>query len=166
MFLQSRCYVELLLIRGTGCHKDTKSSSQTFGAYGQRNIRLPYDDCGSRFATFIFSYIANSRAGQPQRWVTEFKKAGCDLYCFHYEAAISSTSATSPFETLETKTSPKQLIKFIHEQGLRAGIAIKPKTPVDVLWGILENPVEIERPDVRHPFRNEIIIEMFFKVSR
>lgn len=29
-----------------------------------------------------------------------------------------------------------------------AGIAIKPATPVDVLWDILENPDEKERPDV------------------
>jgi len=31
---------------------------------------------------------------------------------------------------------------------MKAGIAIKPGTPVDVLWGILENPVANERPDV------------------
>ena len=29
-----------------------------------------------------------------------------------------------------------------------AGIAIKPDTSVDVLWDILENPDEKERPDV------------------
>lgn len=31
---------------------------------------------------------------------------------------------------------------------MRAGIAIKPDTKVDVLWDILENPEEIERPDM------------------
>jgi len=31
---------------------------------------------------------------------------------------------------------------------MKAGIAIKPKTPVDVLWKILENTNEAERPDV------------------
>ena len=31
---------------------------------------------------------------------------------------------------------------------MQAGIAIKPKTPVEVLWEILENPVKEERPDV------------------
>jgi ribulose-phosphate 3-epimerase len=31
---------------------------------------------------------------------------------------------------------------------MKAGIAIKPKTSVDVLWDILENPVADERPDV------------------
>lgn len=85
---------------------------------------------------------------QPKKWVKEFKKVGCDLYCFHYEAAISSTAADSPFETSDKKTSPKELIRFIHEQGMHAGIAIKPNTPVDVLWEILENPDKEEQPDV------------------
>jgi ribulose-phosphate 3-epimerase len=31
---------------------------------------------------------------------------------------------------------------------MQAGIAIKPDTPVDVLWEILENPEPRERPDV------------------
>lgn len=31
---------------------------------------------------------------------------------------------------------------------MQAGIAIKPKTSVDVLWEILENPVKEEVPDV------------------
>jgi hypothetical protein len=34
---------------------------------------------------------------------------------------------------------------------MKAGIAIKPDTKVDVLWDILENEVEIERPDVFPP---------------
>jgi len=40
------------------------------------------------------------------------------------------------------------LIKYIHEQGMLAGIAIKPDTSVDVLWDILENTDEKELPDV------------------
>lgn len=40
------------------------------------------------------------------------------------------------------------MIKFIHSHGMKAGIAIKPKTPVDVLWDILANPIEDEKPDV------------------
>jgi ribulose-phosphate 3-epimerase len=82
--------------------------------------------------------------------VKEFKKAGCDSYTFHYEAA-TSTAAESPEENTNQKTSPKELIKYIHEQGMHAGIAIKPKTPVDVLWPILETSDPQERPDVRIP---------------
>ena len=31
---------------------------------------------------------------------------------------------------------------------MQAGIAIKPDTPVDVMWDILANKEEIEKPDV------------------
>jgi hypothetical protein len=86
---------------------------------------------------------------KPKKWVKDFKKAGCDLYCFHYEAAIDSTAADSPDATSDQKTSPKELIRYIHEQGLRAGIALKPKTPVDVLYDILDNEANKEEiPDV------------------
>lgn len=84
---------------------------------------------------------------EPKRWVKEFKDAGCDLYCFHYEAAFS-TAAETPSAQSDLKTNPKDLIRYIHDCGLLAGIAIKPKTGVDVLWEILENPDEKERPDV------------------
>jgi ribulose-phosphate 3-epimerase len=87
--------------------------------------------------------------GQPKKWVKEFKKAGCDSYTFHYEAA-SSTAAESPEETTDRKTSPKELIRFIHDQGMHAGIAIKPATSVEVLWDVLDNADATERPDVRH----------------
>ncbi|KMP01368.1 ribulose-phosphate 3-epimerase [Coccidioides immitis H538.4] len=86
---------------------------------------------------------------EPQKWVKEFKQAGCDLYCFHWEAAMTSTAAKDPTDKETTaRTSPKELIRYIHETGMQAGIALKPATSVDVLWDILENPVEIERPDM------------------
>jgi len=85
---------------------------------------------------------------QPKKWVKEFKKAGCDLYCFHYEAALSSTAAESPEEQSDRKTNPKDLIKYIHDNGMKAGIALKPKTQVDVLWDIMDNVNKEEVPDV------------------
>jgi len=81
--------------------------------------------------------------------VREFNSAGCDLYCFHYEAAVTSTAAKDPADMTTTRrTSPTELIGYIHETGMQAGIAIKPNTSVDVLWGILENENELERPDM------------------
>ena len=41
------------------------------------------------------------------------------------------------------------MIRYIHECGMQAGIAIKPGTQVDVLYDVLESPNEEERPDVR-----------------
>ncbi|KAL3473356.1 Ribulose-phosphate 3-epimerase-like protein [Aspergillus californicus] len=86
---------------------------------------------------------------EPHKWVKDFKDAGCDLYCFHYEAAVASVAATEPADSTTTrKTSPKELIRYIHEQGMQAGIAIKPDTPVDVLWDILANEDAKELPDM------------------
>ena len=62
---------------------------------------------------------------------------------------MGSTAAESPEEQSEKKTSPKELIKYIHEQGIRAGIAIKPKTDVSVLYDILDSSTKDEVPDVR-----------------
>lgn len=80
----------------------------------------------------------------------DFQKAGCDLYCFHYEAAITSTAAENPADHSEAKTNPKELIKYIHQQGMLAGIAIKPDTPVEVLWEILNNHDQAELPEVKY----------------
>lgn len=77
----------------------------------------------------------------------DFQKAGCDLYCFHYEAAITSTAAENPADHSDAKTNPKELIRYIHDHGMLAGIAIKPGTPVDVLWEILDNPNQAELPE-------------------
>lgn len=62
---------------------------------------------------------------------------------------MASVAAKDPADKETTrKTSPKELIRYIHDEGMQAGIAIKPDTPVDVLWEILENKDEKERPDV------------------
>ncbi|EEQ85403.1 ribulose-phosphate 3-epimerase [Blastomyces dermatitidis ER-3] len=86
---------------------------------------------------------------EPQKWVKEFKKAGCNLYCFHYEAAVASTAAKDPMDNSTTRrTSPTELIRYIHDCGMRAGIAIKPETDVDVLWDILDQKDELDTPDM------------------
>ncbi|KFY06664.1 hypothetical protein V492_07868 [Pseudogymnoascus sp. VKM F-4246] len=118
----------------------------TFGAPVVTKIRSHVDRPATANATGTFD--CHMMVAEPKKWVKDFKKAGCDLYCFHYEAAIDSTAAESPEEKSDKKTNPKELIRFIHEQDMQAGIAIKPNTPVDVLWEILENPVAEERPDM------------------
>ena len=85
---------------------------------------------------------------EPKRWVKDFRRAGCDLYCFHYEAAVGSTNAEAPDGAGTGITSPREMIRFVHEQGMRAGIALKPGTNVDVLWEILNSDLQEERPDV------------------
>lgn len=120
--------------------------NMTFGAPVVTKIRSHVEQPTTAHGRGTFD--CHMMIAEPKRWVRDFKKAGCNLYCFHYEAAVDSTAADSPAGTASTKTSPKELIKFIHDEGLLAGIAIKPKTPVDVLWEILDNPVKEEVPDV------------------
>jgi ribulose-phosphate 3-epimerase len=58
-------------------------------------------------------------------------------------------AAENPEDKSTTRqTSPKELIRYIHSLGMQAGIAIKPDTPVDVLWDILEAEDQDQRPDV------------------
>jgi hypothetical protein len=120
--------------------------NMTFGAPVVTKIR-PHVDRPTK-AHGKGTFDCHMMIAEPKRWVRDFKKAGCDLYCFHYEAAVNSTAAESPEGKSDKKTSPKELIKFIHGEGMQAGIAIKPSTSVDVLWDILENPNKDEVPDV------------------
>jgi ribulose-phosphate 3-epimerase len=123
----------------------------TFGAPVVAKIRPHVDRPTARHGRGTFD--CHMMIAEPKKWVKEFVKAGCDLYCFHYEAAFSTAVESPEEKEVETeadrkKTSPKELIRYIHDQGILAGIAIKPDTPVDVLWEILEGKDEKEKPDM------------------
>lgn len=118
----------------------------TFGAPVVTSIRSHVER--PKAANGKGTFDCHMMIAEPKKWVREFQKAGCDLYCFHYEAAIFSTAAESPEATSSEKTNPKELIRFIHDNGMQAGIALKPDTAVDVLWEILESADEKERPDM------------------
>ncbi|CAG8442421.1 1115_t:CDS:2, partial [Cetraspora pellucida] len=51
-------------------------------------------------------------------WVKDFAKAGASLFCFHIEAS----------------QDPGKLIDEIREHGMKVGVAVKPKTPIDVIF--------------------------------
>ena len=55
---------------------------------------------------------------EPEKWVGEFAKVGADQFTFHYEAT----------------ENPLELVKLIKSHNIRAACAIKPGTPVDVLY--------------------------------
>lgn len=55
---------------------------------------------------------------EPEKWVDDFAKAGADQFTFHYEAS----------------EDPLSLVKLIKEHRMKAACAIKPGTPVDVLF--------------------------------
>ncbi|KAF2753256.1 ribulose-phosphate 3-epimeras-like protein [Pseudovirgaria hyperparasitica] len=120
--------------------------NMTFGAPVVTKIRPHVSKPTSAYGRGTFD--CHMMIAEPKRWVREFQKAGCDLYCFHYEAAINSTAAESPSEDEPTKTNPKELVRYIHSLGMQAGIAIKPSTKVDVLWDILASDIKEEIPDM------------------
>lgn len=51
----------------------------------------------------------------PEKYISEFAKAGADMISFHTEAA----------------DDPERLLALIRENGARAGLAVKPFTPLD-----------------------------------
>ncbi len=60
---------------------------------------------------------------EPERYVDDFRKAGCDSITFHHEA------------TLHTQ----RLLAHIRSLGAKAGIALNPATPVGVLEDVIED---------------------------
>ena len=53
----------------------------------------------------------------PDRWVEDFAKAGASQYTFHCEASSDVVST----------------IRKIKAAGMRAGLAVKPKTPIEAI---------------------------------
>ena len=61
----------------------------------------------------------------PQKYIEPFAKAGADVLTFHYEAVL-------PDEVPE-------LTEYIKSFGIKAGMSIKPKTPVEEVLKYLPN---------------------------
>ena len=61
----------------------------------------------------------------PERYVEAFQRAGADILTFHYEAVKEECI--------------KSLIKEIKKLDIKAGMSIKPKTPVDVLYPYIDD---------------------------
>ncbi|KAK1766660.1 ribulose-phosphate 3-epimerase [Phialemonium atrogriseum] len=116
-----------------------------FGPPVVAKLRKHVNQPGQKYGKGTFD--CHMMIAEPKKWVKEFKNAGCDLYYFHYEAAMSS-AAESPEAHSELKTNPRELIRYIHECGMLAGIAIKPGTKVDMLWDVLDGLLEEERTDM------------------
>ena len=60
---------------------------------------------------------------EPEKYVDDFRKAGCESITFHYEATVHQ----------------QRLLVHLREIGARAGIAVNPGTPVAMLEDLIEN---------------------------
>ncbi|KAK9723365.1 RIBULOSE-phosphate 3-epimerase [Basidiobolus ranarum] len=58
----------------------------------------------------------------PEQWVDDYAKAGADMFTFHFEA---------------TQDAPA-LVQKVRDAGMKVGIAIKPKTPVSVVFELAD----------------------------
>ncbi|CAG8489505.1 9678_t:CDS:2 [Funneliformis caledonium] len=52
----------------------------------------------------------------------DFAKAGASMYCFHIEAT----------------NEPEALIEKIKKAGMKVGVAVKPKTPIDTVYSLVD----------------------------
>ncbi|MDR2547414.1 MAG: ribulose-phosphate 3-epimerase [Lachnospiraceae bacterium] len=59
----------------------------------------------------------------PERYIDEFKECGADIITFHLEAT----------------DAPRTLIEKIHSHGIRAGITVRPETPIELLYPYLDD---------------------------
>lgn len=84
-----------------------ESLRKVIGKYNDPDTKLPkaFFDC-------------HMMVSEPEKWVEDFARIGCDQFTFHYEA---------------TK-DPKGLVELIKKHGMKAACAVKPGTPVDVLY--------------------------------
>lgn len=118
----------------------------TFGAPVVAKIRSHVDVPTQALGRGTFD--CHMMIAEPKRWVREFKTAGCDLYCFHYEAGFSTDADSPSGDAAGRTTTPRDLVRYIHDQGLLAGVAIKPMTGADVLFPLLDSEDPRERPDM------------------
>ncbi len=58
----------------------------------------------------------------PQRYIKDFVDAGADIITFHYEAC----------------EDPESVVDLIHSYGVRAGVALKPATPVSAIANLFD----------------------------
>lgn len=77
---------------------------------------------GTRKQTDLF-FDAHLMISDPEKYLDDYIKAGCDAITFHIEAV----------------PDPRSLLKRIRSAGVLAGLAINPKTPADGVLRVLDD---------------------------
>jgi len=84
---------------------------------------------------------------QPERYISTFKKAGADILTVHYEAS----------------THLHRTLQAIHGEGMLAGVALNPHTPVSLLEDVLEDIDLVCMMSVNPGFGGQKFIENTYK---
>ena len=87
---------------------------------------------------------------EPERYVDEFRNAGCDRITFHLEATCHA----------------QRLLAHVRSLGAEAGIAICPQTPVDMLQDIIEDCDTVLVMSVNPGFSGQTFIPRTFEKLR
>ncbi len=87
---------------------------------------------------------------QPERYITQFKNAGADILTVHYEAS----------------THLHRTLQAIKGEGMKAGVALNPHTPVHLLEDVLENIDLVCMMSVNPGFGGQKFIENTYKKVR
>lgn len=83
----------------------------------------------------------------PDRFIKDFKKAGADILTVHYEAC----------------THLHRTVQAIHAEGMKAGVALNPHTPVAVLEDIINDLDLVLIMSVNPGFGGQSFIENTYK---
>lgn len=99
--------------------------------------------------SFIFD--CHLMINEPHRYIEDFALSGADIITFHAEAE----------EDIE------RTISLIHEKGLKAGVSVKPKTPIEEIFHVLHLIDLVLVMSVEPGFGGQSFMpEMLEKVSR
>ncbi|GAB3355822.1 ribulose-phosphate 3-epimerase [Arachidicoccus ginsenosidivorans] len=80
---------------------------------------------------------------EPEKYITDFKKAGADQLCVHIEACPHL----------------HRVLEQIHDQDMKAGIAVNPHTPIDFLKDIIQHADVVNLMSVNPGFGGQAFIE-------
>jgi ribulose-phosphate 3-epimerase len=84
---------------------------------------------------------------EPERYIQTFKECGADILTVHYEAC----------------THLHRTIQEIHNAGMKAGVALNPHTPVNVLEDVVHDLEEVLLMSVNPGFGGQKFIENTIK---
>ena len=80
---------------------------------------------------------------EPEKYIADFKKAGADQLCVHIEACPHL----------------HRVLEQIHDQGMQAGVAVNPHTPIDFLKDIIQHADVVNLMSVNPGFGGQKFIE-------
>ncbi|MBX7224498.1 MAG: ribulose-phosphate 3-epimerase [Chitinophagales bacterium] len=84
---------------------------------------------------------------EPEKYIVDFKNVGADILTVHYEAS----------------THLHRTVQQIHQQGMKAGVALNPHTPIHLLEDILADIELVCLMSVNPGFGGQKFIENTFK---